>query len=130
MTTSQGSNIAINHYFGFDNNFMLKINSYFKPLTREQKEHLELTAQQESRARKEIKDNAEEANNSVMEIVHLIHEDEEEKKTLLINSDLQVGDVVRNAFDQMMTNDLEPLVVSTSSTQIPQSTKRKKNEKA
>ena len=104
---------------------MLKINSYFKPLTREQKEHVELTRQQDARARQEVKNKAVEVANSVIEIVNLIQEDKDVEEKI----DLPVGDVVRKAFDHMMANDLEPVVVSTSSTQMQKGTKRPKYQR-
>ena len=79
---------------------MLKINQYFKKLTREELEHLDLAYQQDVRRRRELKDKlsdkAQEVTNSVVEIIDSIDEGDEEK------SDLPVGDAVRNAFDQMI----------------------------
>ena len=101
---------------------MLKINHYFKKLTREELEHLDLTNQQNARRKQEMKDKAQEVTNSVVEFINIIDEGDEE------NSDLPVGDAVRNAFDQLMADELDPKVV-TSTIKLKKKDKRKKKKK-
>jgi len=64
---------------------MLKIDNYFKKLTRDQIEHRDLDYQQDVRARQEMRNQAQEVAISVKEIISISSDQEETTPVVVMN---------------------------------------------